>query len=76
MTQKEFKTNISINCNEKSDTELIDYISNGPGSSEQETAKAILDKRTKKVLQYLTKVIQRNNEVTTKYNNILIWLTI
>ena len=74
--KKEFISKRAKEYNEKSDTELIDLIANEPSAVVQETAKAILDKRLKKVIQFLTEVIQENNQTTGRYNKWIIGLTI
>lgn len=77
--KKEYLSKISKELNEKSDTELIDLIADTPTRNFEnkiETAKALLDKRTKIVIQYLTEVIQKSNEKTDTYNKRLAKLTI
>jgi hypothetical protein len=72
--KKEYLSSAAKSFNEKSDTELIDLICDinpTPG----EGVKAILDKRMKVSLQYLTRVIQTNNNNTEKYNTKLEKLT-
>lgn len=76
--KKEFLSLIAKELCVKSDTELIDTIAETPSSeyvNKIEAAKAILDKRMKKSIQYLTEVIEKNNSVTEKYNNTLTKLT-
>lgn len=65
--KKEHLSSRAKSLNEKSDTELIDFICDHSPMPE-EGAKAILDKRMKISLQYLTKVIQNNNDNSEKYN--------
>ena len=74
--QKEFISPRAKEYNEKSDTELIDLIATEPSAVIQETAKALLDKRLKKTIQFLIEVIQDNNEATAKYNKWIVKLTI
>lgn len=58
----------------KSDADLIECMSI-LDPSKREYIKAILDKRMRDSLQYLTGVIQKNNIDTEKYNNTLARLT-
>lgn len=76
--KKEYLSKLAKELNEKSDTELVDLIADTPSSefvNRIEAARAILDKRLKRSLQYLTEVIQKNNVSAEKYNNILGKLT-
>ena len=71
---EKYPSNFVKELNEKSDNELIDFISlNVP--TKRECAKAILDKRVKESLQHLTGVIQENNTKAEKYNLTLSRLT-
>lgn len=73
--KKEHLSESAKEFNKKSDTELIDFICDNhptPG----EGAKAILDQRNKKSLQYLTDVIQTNNTNAKRHNKIIGYLTI
>lgn len=76
--KKEYLSDLAKELNKKSDTELVDLIAETPSSeyvNRIEASKAILDKRLKIVLQYLTEIIKKNNESTVKYNEILRKLT-
>ncbi|MFA5134997.1 MAG: hypothetical protein WC505_04405 [Patescibacteria group bacterium] len=76
--KKEYLSKLAKDLNERSDTELIDIIAETPSSeyvNRIEATKAILDKRLKIVLQYLTELIKKNNESTEKYNKTLSKLT-
>jgi len=76
--KKEYLSTLAKNLSEKSDTELVDLIADTPSSeyvNKIETAKAILDKRMKRSLQYLTEVIQKSNTSAEKYNKMLAKLT-
>ena len=72
--KKEYLSNSAKNYNKKSDTELIDFICNNH-PVQGEGAKSILDKRTKMSLQHLTRVIEKNNINSEKYNSSLEILT-
>ncbi|KPJ56107.1 hypothetical protein AMJ49_05715 [Parcubacteria bacterium DG_74_2] len=74
--KKEFISTRAKEYNKKSDTELIDLIATEPSAIVQETAKAILDKRLKRVIQFLTEVIENNNKTTVEYNKRITALTI
>lgn len=73
--KKEFQSTRAKEYNEKSDTELIDLISTEPSAIIQETAKAILDKRLKRSIQYLTEIIKENNKIAGEYNDKIAKLT-
>jgi hypothetical protein len=75
MAQKEYLSPRAKEYSQMSDTELIDKLTIEPSAIIQGSIKAILDKRTKKAIQSLTEVIQKNNEVTEEYNKRLIKLT-
>ncbi len=72
--KKEYLSDRAKYFNEKSDTELIDHIADYD-YHQIEGAKAILDKRLKRTIQYLTEVIQKSNEATEIYNERLERLT-
>jgi hypothetical protein len=66
--------NSAKSLNEKSDFELIENLTISD-SSKRDYAKAILDKRMKESLRFLTEVIQKNNTSAEKYNKTLARLT-
>jgi len=74
MVKKEFQVNLVREYNEKSDTELLDALSDF-GVNKVQTAQALLDLRLKKSIQYLTKVVKRNNKEMNAYNKSLTKLT-
>lgn len=78
MVKKVFQNDLAKQYDNRSDTELIDLIASGISTNtiKIETAKAILNRRTKRVLQYLTEIIQKNTIATEKYNKTLIALTL
>lgn len=76
MVKKEFTEPRSGSYNEMSDVELIEELDKGIYSpAEINVINAILGKRTKKSIQDLKEVVQKNSVISEKYNNILIDLT-
>ncbi len=73
--KKEFTTPRAKEYSEKSDTELVDIISDNGSDIVQGTTRAILDLRLKKAIQFLTEVIEKNNEEMKTYNRKLNKLT-
>ncbi|MEA2088393.1 MAG: hypothetical protein U9O55_00950 [Patescibacteria group bacterium] len=72
--EKEYQSDSNNSLNKKSDEELIKDLLI-LDSSKRDYTKAILDKRMKDSLEYLTKVIKKSNDSTEKYNVILARLT-
>ena len=72
--KKEFLSELAEEYNEKSDTELVDVISD-LGANRTETAQVLLELRLKKSLQFLTEVTQKNNSEMEIYNKKLTRLT-
>jgi len=74
--KKEFTIERLKEYDAKSDVELIeDLYLVAPSTANNPYINAILNKRLKKSIQFLTKIIQKNSEVTEKYNKKLINLT-
>ncbi len=76
MVKKDFTEERPKQLNNMSDVDLIERLDKGTISpAEINVIKAILDKRNKKSIQYLTEVIQKSSEKTEKYNKALVTLT-
>ena len=77
MVKKKFTDRRPKEYDSKSDVELIELLDTGTLSEwQRDSIKAILDKRTKKTIQYLTEVIQENSRKTSMHNWTLISLTV
>jgi len=74
--KKQSQLSFAEELNKGSDTELIDKLNECSNDRTIAVIEALLNKRLKRSLQFLTEVIQKNNKKTTKYNLILAILTI
>ena len=76
MVKKDFTVQYPKECDNKSDVELIEKLNNPQlDDAARDVIKSILDMRTKKSIQYLTEIIQKNSKITEKHNKRLIGLT-
>lgn len=75
--KKEFTAPRPKKLDELSDIELIEVLDRGTSTNaEINTINAILNKRMKRTIQFLTEVFQKNADITEVYNKKLVNLTI
>ena len=75
--KKEFTNKIAKEYSEKSDVELVELLEKGTLTpAKQDTIKAILDMRLKKVINHLKDVTEKSANTSSNHNKVLIALTL